>query len=95
MQTKHLCVLIRVKLARHGTRLRPPVKYYTDPSKAVLLLWIIYVFCLVFVMFRARLFSDAFWSPAENGLTSLLLFVMSNWEVVTFPLVSWVRCGAC
>ena len=24
----------------------------------------------------------------------LLSFVMSNCEVVTFPLVSWVRCGA-
>ena len=35
------------------------------------------------------------WSPAEKGLTSWLSFVMSNCEVVTFPLVSWVRCGAC
>ena len=29
----------------------PPVKYFTDRSKAVLLLWIFYVFfCLVFAM---------------------------------------------
>ena len=34
------------------------------------------------------------WSPAGKGLTSLLSFVMSNCEVVTFPLVSWVRCDA-
>ena len=44
--------------------------------------------------FRACLFIDALWSPAEKGLTSRLSFVMSNCEVVTFPLVSWDRCGA-
>ena len=49
-----------------------------------------------FVMFCARLFFDALLSPAGKGLTSWLSFVMiSNCcEVVTFPLVSWVRCGA-
>ena len=44
--------------------------------------------------FRACLFIDALWSPAGKGLTSWLSFVMSNCEVLTFPLVSWVRCGA-
>ena len=48
-------------------------------------------FCLVFVM----LFIDALWSPARKGLTSYFSFVMSNCEVVTFPLVFWVWCGAC
>ena len=33
------------------------------------------------------------WSPAGKGLTSWLTFVVSNGELVTFPLVSWVRCG--
>ena len=28
-----------------------------------------------------------------EGLSSLLSFVVSNYEFVTFPLVSWVRCG--
>ena len=51
-------------------------------------------FCLVLLYFRARLFIDALWSPAGNGLTSWLSFVMSYCEVVTFPLVTWVRCGA-
>ena len=33
------------------TGLSPPLKYFTDRSKAVLLLWILYVFfCLVFAM---------------------------------------------
>ena len=50
--------------------------------------------CLVLLCFHARLFADALWSPAGKGLTSLLSFVMSNCDVVTFPLVSWVRCGS-
>ena len=39
------------------------------------------------------LFICALWSPAGKGLTSLLPFVVSKCESVTFPLVSWVRCG--
>ena len=50
--------------------------------------------CLVLLSFNARLFVDALWSPAGKGLTSWLSFVMSNSDVVTFPLVSWVRFGA-
>ena len=50
-------------------------------------------FCLVLLCFRARLFVDALWSPAGKELTSFLSFVMSNCEIVTFPLVSCVRCG--
>ena len=38
--------------------------------------------------FGVGLFIDALWSPAGKGLTSWLWFVMSNCEVVTFPLVS-------
>ena len=49
--------------------------------------------CLVFVML-SRLLIAALWSPEGKRLTSWLSFVKSNWEVVTFPLVSWVRCGA-
>ena len=51
-------------------------------------------FCLVLLCFHAHLFVDALCSPAGKGLTSWLSFVMSNCDVVTFPLVSWVRCGA-
>ena len=50
--------------------------------------------CLALLWFHARLFVDALWSPAGKELTSWLSFVMSNCDVVTFPLVSWVRCGA-
>ena len=51
-------------------------------------------FCLVLLCFHAPLLVYALWSPARKGLTSWLSFVMSNCDVVTFPLVSWVRCGA-
>ena len=50
--------------------------------------------CLVLLCFRVHLFVDALWSPAGKGLTSWLSFGMSNCDVVTFPLVSWVRSGA-
>ena len=51
------------------------------------------VLCLLCLC--ARLFLCALWSPAGKGLTSpWLSFVVSNCEFVTFPLVSWVRCGA-
>ena len=48
----------------------------------------------VLLCIRARLFVDALKSHAVKGLTSWLSIVMSNCDVVTFPLVSWVRCGA-
>ena len=51
-------------------------------------------FGLVFAMpLYKSIYMCALWSPAGKALTSWLLFVMSNCEFVTFPLVSWVRCG--
>ena len=77
------------------TSLSPPVKYFTDRSKAVLLLRIIYVISVLFLLcIRARLFIDALWSPGGKGLTSWPAFVMSDCEVVPFPLISLVSCGA-
>ena len=77
------------------TGLSRSVKYFTDRSKAVLLLWIFYacsVLCLLYLC--ARLFICALWSPAGKGLTSWRLsFMVYNCEFVTFPLVSWIRCG--
>ena len=84
-----------MRLAPRETGLSPPVKYLNDRSKALVLLWIIHVISVLFLLcFRVRLFIDALWSPAGKGLTSWLSFMMSNCEVVTFPVVSWVRCGA-
>ena len=53
-----------------------------------------FLFCLVMLCLCGRLFICALCSPAGKGLTSWLSFVVSNYEFVTFPLVSWVRCGA-
>ena len=55
------------------------------------LLFFFSVLCLLCLC--ARLFICALWSPSGKGLTSWLSFVVSNCEFVTFPLVSWVRCG--
>ena len=44
---------------RRKTGLSPPVKYFTDRSKAVLLLWIFYVFvlsCVCYVFVRVCLY---------------------------------------
>ena len=68
---------------------------FTVDSKSVLLLWSTYVISVLFLLcFSTRLFIDALWWSAGKGLTSWLLFVISNCEVVTFPLVSWVKCVA-
>ena len=85
---------LRVWLARRKTGLSPPVKYFTDRSKAVLLLWILYVISVLRLLcLCACLYICALWSPAGKGLTSWLSFVVSKCEFVTFPLVAWVRCG--
>ena len=85
---------LKVRLAPRKTGLSPPVKYFTDRSKAILLFWIFYVFYVLRLLcLCACLFICALWSPAGKGLTSWLSFVVSNCEFVTIPLVSWVRCG--
>ena len=71
---------------RNETGLSPPVKYFTDHSKAVLLLWIFYVFSVLCLLFLCVcLFICALWSPAGKGLTSWLSFVVS----VSLSLSHW------
>ena len=77
------------------TGLSPPVKYFYLPFQGGASFVNHYVISVLYLIcFRARLFIDALWLLAGKGLTSWLSFVMSNCEVVTFLLVSWVRCGA-
>ena len=45
-----------------------------------------FLFCLVFAMFCARLFICALWSPAGKGLISWLSFVVST---VSLSLSHW------
>ena len=76
------------------TGLSPPVKYFTDHLKgdtSFVDLLCFSVLCLLCLC--TRLFICALWSPTGKGLTTWLLFVMSNCEFVIFLLVSWVRCG--
>ena len=60
-------------------------------TKIRLLLFMLFLSC---VMLHARLFIDVLFVTCWEWLTSWLLFVMPNCEFVTFPLISWVRCGA-
>ena len=62
---------LSMRSASQETDLSHPVKYFTDCSKVVLLLWIIYVISVLFLLcFLARLFIDTLLSPAGKGLTS-------------------------
>ena len=88
---------------------KPSSKIFFWPFKGgfsfVDLLCFCSVLCLLCLC--ARLFICALMSPAEKGLTywlscvvldcidswSLQPYLLSNCEFVTFPLVSWVRCG--
>ena len=68
--------------------------YFTDRSKAVLLLWIFYVFvlsCVCYVLCTSvyMCFVVTCWERAD--LLALVCGVFC--EFVSFPLVSWVRCG--
>ena len=94
---------LRSRLARRETGLSPPVEYFTDRTKTVkhrpgmvsrLFCGLSMLFLSCFCYAVARLFIDALWSPAGKELTFWLSFLVSYFEIVTFPLVSWVRCDA-
>ena len=91
MQTKLPYVLIDI-----GTKGEVgPLRNRFKPSSKIFILWIIYVISVWFLLcFRVHLIMDALWSHAGIGLPFWLLFVMSICDVVTLPVVSWVRCGA-
>ena len=84
---------LRVRLAPRN-RFKPSTKIFYWPFQggtSFVDLLCFSVLCLLCLC--AHLFICALWSPAGKGLTSWLSFVVSNFEFVTFPLVSWVRCG--
>ena len=69
-------------------------RYFTDRCKVVLLLWIFYVFvlsCVCYVLCASvyMCYVVTCWERAD--LLALVCGVYC--EFVTFPLVSWVRCG--
>ena len=79
---------------RQFNQLKPSSEIFTDRSKAVHLLWLFYVFFwLAFTLsLCASVYMCCVVTCWERG-TSWLSFVVSTYEFVTFPLVSWVRCG--
>ena len=87
MQTKYLCVLIHIWIkgeVGNLKRFKPSSNcIFTDRSKGVLLLWVVFVGC---ASCWCVLFFVALWSPAGKGLTSwlscMLCFVIS-------PNASW------
>ena len=85
---------LKVRLAPLG-QFRPSSEIFYWPfqgsASLVGLLWVFSILCLLWLC--VRLFICALWPTAGKGLTSWLSFVVSNCEFVTFPLVSWVRCG--
>ena len=85
MESKDLLVLLKLwAIIVLVVGLSPPVKYFTE---AVLLLWIIFVLCLVFLMLLC-LFIAALWSP------DLFALVGDDYCILLLPhVVSLVRCG--
>ena len=85
-----------MRLARRETGLSPPVKYFTDRSKAVLLLWIIYVISVLFLLcFRARLFIDdksvsSDFNPRSSIVKSVFDCRLSGLVLFLFLAVSWI-----
>ena len=85
---------MRVRLAPLN-RFKPSSKIFYWPFQGGISFVDTLCFCSVLCLLClcARLFICALWSPAGKGLTSWLSFVVSGCEFVTFPLVSWVKCG--
>ena len=79
---------------RRETGLSPPVKSFTDRSKAVLFCGsFMFLFCLVFAMSLCASLYMCFVVTCWERADLLALVCGVYCEFVTFPLVSWVRCG--
>ena len=84
---------LRMRLARRETSLSPPVTYFTDRSKAVLLLWIIYVMNVLCFDASASVYCCLvvnWWERAD--LLALLCDVYFDLFLLSH-MVSWDRCG--
>ena len=94
MRPRIFSLIIKGEVGAVKPVLSPPVKYFTDRSKAVLLLWIFYVSvrsCVCYVFARVCLYVLVVTCWERADLLALVCGVCC--EFVTFPLVSWVRCG--
>ena len=82
-----------LRISGHSVCISVPLIYSIRPIPLIsadLVLWrdliSMFLFCLVFAMFCARLFICALWSPAGKELTSWLSFVVSS---VSLSLSHW------
>ena len=93
MQTKHLCVLIHIRIRATGevSYVKPVIYFYWPFQGSTSFVDHLCNFYLVFV---ARLFNAALWSSAGKGLASWLSFVMFNCVLSLSHVVFWVRCGS-
>ena len=77
-----------------STPLKPSSKIFYWPFQGGSSFVDILCFCVMCLLcLCTRLFICALWSPTEKRLTSWLSFAASYCDFVTFPFVSWVRCG--
>ena len=76
-------------------RFKPSSKIFYRPFQGGISFVDLSCFCSVLCLLClcVRLFICALGSPAGKGLTSWPLVCGVFYEFVTFPLVSWVRCG--
>ena len=94
--TKHLCVLIHIwtkgEVGAGLNRFKPSSKIFLlAVPRRCFFCGSLMLFLSCFVMLSC---TSVCWCPAGKGLTYWLSFMMSNCDVVTFPLAFWVRCGA-
>ena len=84
---------LRARLAPLNS-FKPSSKIFYWPFQVGTLLWIFYAFfCLVFTMSSCASVYMCFVVTCLERADFLALFVVSNCKFVTFPLVSWVKCG--
>ena len=95
-----LCVSVYMYLVDSGwgwgswAGLDCPVGCFAERSGVVPLLLFFFFFCLVFAVSLCASVCVCFVVTClGEGLASWLSFVVSDCEIVTFPLVFWVKCG--
>ena len=97
MQTKHLCVLIYIwtkgEVGAPLNLFKPSSEIFYWPLQGGTSF--VDPLCFFYIVFAMSLCASVYmgFETDGKGLASWLSFVVSNCEFVTFPLVSWVRCG--
>ena len=82
----NICVSIHIWTKGEVGAVKPSSEYFTDRSKAVLLLWIFLLVMLhVDVCCPSCLFLASLWSPAGKGLTSWLSCMLCFLVFCHFP----------